>query len=184
MHCVAGAVHCHRVPRRGLSNEDKDPKFTLRNIHMTVGIRTLDLRKVYHSPPPFAAGAGGIVTNLISPRSRGRKRQRKPQIIALEGRSLELLLGATFGSLGPTGAGKATTVGIHTTRVRPTSGKAWSGEHDGWQPQVAVKRLLGVVGQRPNLDFSLTAFEILAFHGAYFGLSALERTERATALLD
>ena len=50
--------------------------------------------------------------------------------------------------------------------------------------QVAVKRLIGVVAQRPNLDFSLTAFEILAFHGAYFGLSAQERTQRAEALLD
>jgi len=33
--------------------------------------------------------------------------------------------------------------------------------------QVAVKRLIGVVAQRPNLDFALTAREILLFHGAY-----------------
>ena len=42
----------------------------------------------------------------------------------------------------------------------------------------AVKRLIGVVAQRPNLDFSLTAREILVFHGAYFGLRFLRRTQR------
>ena len=38
--------------------------------------------------------------------------------------------------------------------------------------------------QRPNLDFSLTAREILVFHGAYFGMPAAERNARADALLE
>jgi ABC-2 type transport system ATP-binding protein len=41
-----------------------------------------------------------------------------------------------------------------------------------------------VVQQRPNLDFSLTAREILLFHGAYFGIDSRARAERATQLLD
>ena len=44
--------------------------------------------------------------------------------------------------------------------------------------------MIGVVAQRPNLDFSLTAREILLFHGAYFGLDFRDRAERADALLD
>jgi ABC-2 type transport system ATP-binding protein len=47
-----------------------------------------------------------------------------------------------------------------------------------------VKRLIGVVGQRPNLDFALTAREILLFHGAYFGVDSRTRAARATQLLD
>jgi len=94
------------------------------------------------------------------------------------------LPGEIFCLLGPNGAGKSTTVGVLTTRVRPTSGQAFIGEHDVWQQQVAVKRLIGVVAQRPNLDFSLTAREILTFHGAYFGLSSQERAKRAEALLE
>jgi ABC-2 type transport system ATP-binding protein len=47
-----------------------------------------------------------------------------------------------------------------------------------------VKRLIGVVPQRPNLDFSLTAREILTFHGAYFGLPARESRRRAEELLE
>jgi ABC-2 type transport system ATP-binding protein len=92
--------------------------------------------------------------------------------------------GEIFGLLGPNGAGKSTTVGILTTRVRPTSGQAWIGDYDVWAQQVEVKRLIGVVAQRPNLDFMLTAREILLFHGAYFGLDSRARSARAAELLD
>ena len=116
-------------------------------------------------------------------RGKGKK-QPKPEIVALDGLSLQILPGEIFGLLGPNGAGKSTTVGILTTRVRPTSGQAWIGEHDVWMEQVAVKRLIGVVSQRPNLDFALTAREILLFHGAYFGIDAQQRSQSADALLD
>jgi ABC-2 type transport system ATP-binding protein len=148
---------------------------------MTAGIRTRDLHKIYNSSPPFAAGAVGLIPGALG---RKRGKQPKPEIVALDGLSLDISSGEIFGLLGPNGAGKSTTVGILTTRVRPTSGQAWIGEWDVWKEQVPVKRLIGVVGQRPNLDFSLTALEILAFHGAYFGLVAAERTARAEALLD
>src|SRR5216684_805718 len=145
-----------------------------------IGIRTRDLRKVYHAAPPFAAGGG-----FGPPAARGKqKKLPKPEIVALDGLSLDISPGEVFGLLGPNGAGKSTTVGILTTRVRPTSGQAFIGEHDVWKAQVAVKRLIGVVAQRPNLDFSLTAREILVFHGAYFGLTSHERSKRAEALLD
>ena len=42
----------------------------------------------------------------------------------------------------------------------------------------------GVVPQHPNLDFALTAREILMFHGAYFGQGHTERRGRADALLE
>src|SRR6202041_721368 len=146
---------------------------------MAVGVRTQDLRKVYNSAPPLGA-AGGFIARADA---KGGK-QPKTQIPALDGLSLEILPGEIFGLLGPNGAGKSTTVGVLTTRVRPTSGQAWIGEHDVWREQVAVKRLIGVVSQRPNLDFALTAREILTFHGAYFGLSSHERNNRAASLLE
>src|SRR5215469_8170594 len=147
---------------------------------MLAGIRTRDLRKVYTSAPPLAAGTGGFSFGG----GRGKGKQPKAQIVALDGISLDISPSEIFCLLGPNGAGKSTSVGILTTRVRPTSGQAFIGEHEVWQNQVAVKRLIGVVAQRPNLDFSLTAREILAFHGAYFGLSSQERAKRAEALLE
>jgi len=145
---------------------------------MAVCVRTLDLRKVYSSAPP--AAAAGLA---IRPPVKDSK-QPKPQIAALDGLSLEVNPGEIFGLLGPNGAGKSTTVGVITTRVRATSGQAWVGEHEVWSEQAIVKRLIGVVPQRPNLDFSLTAREILTFHGAYFGLTSKERNQRADALLE
>ena len=144
---------------------------------MLAGIRTSDLRKVYTSPPPLAAGGG------FGPR-RKNKNQPAREIVALDGLSLDVNGGEIFGLLGPNGAGKSTTVGILTTRVRPTGGQVWIGDYDVWAQQVEVKRLIGVVGQRPNLDFALTAREILLFHGAYFGVDSRTRAGRATQLLD
>src|SRR5947199_3449940 len=149
---------------------------------MVAAIRTRDVRKVYNSAPPVAAGTGGF--SFGAPKPKGKGKQPKPQIIALDGLTFEINPGEIFGLLGPNGAGKSTTVGILTTRVEPTAGQAWIGEHEVWKDQVAVKRLIGVVAQRPNLDFSLTAREILTFHGAYFGLSSQERAKRAEALLE
>ena len=143
---------------------------------MLAGIRTRDLRKVYSSPPPLAAG-GGLI-------ARRKKDQPAREIVALDGLSLDVEPGEIFGLLGPNGAGKSTTVGILTTRVRPTSGQAWIGKYDVWGQQVEVKRLIGVVGQRPNLDFTLTAREILLFHGAYFGIDSQTRSARAAELLE
>jgi ABC-2 type transport system ATP-binding protein len=129
-------------------------------LSMPVGIRTEALRKVFQAPPPLG------------------------EVVALDDLTLEVHPGEIFGLLGPNGAGKSTTVGVLTTRVRPTSGRAWIGDFDVWQRGVDVKRLIGVVPQRPNLDFALTAREILTFHGAYFGLPSIERARRADALLE
>jgi ABC-2 type transport system ATP-binding protein len=145
---------------------------------MAIGVRTHDLRKVYNASPP--AAAGGFIARADA---KGGK-QPKTQIAALDGLSLEILPGEIFGLLGPNGAGKSTTVGVLTTRVRPTSGQAWIGEHEVWKEQARVKHLIGVVPQRPNLDFSLTAREILIFHAAYFGIGSKKRNETADALLE
>ena len=151
---------------------------------MPVGARTENLRKIFSSPPPAAAGFRG--PGIIATRSRlgGRKEKPKIEIVALDGISLDIRPGEIFGLLGPNGAGKSTTVGVLTTRVRPTSGEAFVGEFSVDRDRVAVKRLIGVVPQRPNLDFGLTAREILTFHGAYFGISGAERNRTAQALLD
>jgi ABC-2 type transport system ATP-binding protein len=152
---------------------------------MGIGLRIENLRKVYDSPPPSAARGGGFSytpTRIgLRDKSAGKK---KFEVVALDGISLEIHAGEIFGLLGPNGAGKSTTIGVLTTRTRPTGGRAFIGEYDVWQEQVKAKLLIGVVPQRPNLDFALTAREILLFHGAYFGQSAKERTRRSGELLE
>ncbi len=148
---------------------------------MAIGVRTKDLRKVYSAPPPMALGAAGFT--MMGSRGPAAKQKKDFQIVALESLSLEVKPGGIFGLLGPNGAGKSTTIGILTTRVKPTSGQAWIGDIDVWREQVEAKKLIGVVQQRPNLDFALTAREILLFHGAYYAVPQAERTRRAEELL-
>jgi hypothetical protein len=48
---------------------------------MAAGIRTNELRKVYNTAPPLAAGGGGFA--FAEKRSKGK--QPKPEIVALNG---------------------------------------------------------------------------------------------------
>src|SRR5262249_32972717 len=84
-----------------------------KHLSMPIGIRTQELRKVFHSAPPLGA-AGGFIARADA---RGAKKGPKPQVVALDGISLQVEPGEIFCLLGPNGAGKSTTVGILTTRV-------------------------------------------------------------------
>jgi ABC-2 type transport system ATP-binding protein len=149
---------------------------------VAIGVRTEGLRKVYTSPPPAAVPGRAL---MFTPGAgRDGKQKQKFEVVALDGLSLDIQPGEIFGLLGPNGAGKSTTIGVLTTRIQPTAGRAWIGESEVWTDRVGVKRRIGVVPQRPNLDFSLTAREILTYHGAYFGLPPAERARRAQELLD
>jgi ABC-2 type transport system ATP-binding protein len=149
---------------------------------MGIGIRIENLRKVYATPPPMAQGGAGF--SFSGARNAQDKSRKKFELVALDSISFEIRAGEIFGLLGPNGAGKSTTIGILTTRTQPTSGRAFIGDFDIWQQQVKAKRLIGVVPQRPNLDFALTAREILTFHGAYFGQSTRDRERHADELLE
>jgi ABC-2 type transport system ATP-binding protein len=151
---------------------------------MGVGVRTRELRKIFNTPPPMAVASAAFGGGMRMGRIKNKDSKPNPKITALDGISLEIAPGEIFGLLGPNGAGKSTTVGILTTRVRPTSGEAYIGDYDVWKQQVDAKRLIGVVQQRPNLDFQLTAREILLFHAAYYGIPSAERHRRANQLLE
>ena len=105
-------------------------------------------------------------------------------VIALESLDLDIFAGEFFGLLGPNGAGKTTAIGILTTRVLPTSGKAFVAGCDVVADSVRVRQTIGVVPQRPNADLSLNVLENLQFHAAYFGISAEVATKRAFELLE
>ena len=121
-------------------------------------IRTEGLRKTYKS-------------------SRG-------DVEAVRGIDLDIPAGEFFGLLGPNGAGKSTTIGMLTTLVHPTGGRAWVAGYDVVKDPVAVKRRIGVVTQNNTLDMQLTVSENLQFRSRFFGLPAKVAAKRAAQLID
>jgi ABC-2 type transport system ATP-binding protein len=111
------------------------------------------------------------------------KRYPKRPVNAVDGVTFSVPRGEVFGLLGPNGAGKTTTIGVLTTRVIPTGGKAEIAGVDVARDPVRVKRHLAVVPQRNNLDRQISARNNLIFHAAYFGMSKRERERRADNLL-
>jgi ABC-2 type transport system ATP-binding protein len=94
---------------------------------------------------------------------------------AVDDISLRVWSGETFGLLGPNGAGKTTTIGILTTLVRPSSGRATISGIDVVADPIGAKQRIAVVPQRNNLDRTLRVREILTFHAAYHGVAKATR---------
>ena len=150
-------------------------------------ILTEGLRKVYPTPSgakrrggppaPGASGHGGGPSLPNATNGSG-------EIVALHGLDLEIPEGEFFGLLGPNGAGKSTTIGILTTRIKPSGGHALVAGEDVSRRAVAVRQRIGVVPQRPNPDRSLNVIENLVFHAAYFGIGGGDATARAMKLLE
>ena len=97
--------------------------------------------------------------------------------------NLSVEAGEIFGLLGPNGAGKTTTAGILTTRVVPTSGRAFLAGVDVAAHPALAKQMSGIVSQQNTLDRQLTVWENLYFHGRLFGMGAKASRRVADELL-
>ena len=129
-------------------------------------IRTEALTKVYEAVP------GG-------PADKGH-----PAPPAVDALDLEVGRAELFGLLGPNGAGKTTTIGMLTTRVVPTGGRAFVDGIDVVAEPARAKERIGVVTQTNTLDRSLDVRENLEFHARYFGMDGREARAAADRMLE
>jgi ABC-2 type transport system ATP-binding protein len=116
--------------------------------------------------------------------TEGLTKRFPPSITAVDGLDLGVHAGEIFGLLGPNGAGKSTTIGMLTTRVTPTSGRAAVGGVDIIARPALAKQVIGVVPQTNTLDRAMTVFENLEFHGRYFGMSRSDARRAAGEFLE
>ena len=98
------------------------------------------------------------------------KRYKKADRNAVDGISFEVRAGEFFALLGPNGAGKTTTISILTTTLAPTGGRAMIDGRDIVAEASAVRRIVGIIFQKPSLDMNLTAEENVRFHAILYGL--------------
>src|SRR4051794_36777033 len=106
-------------------------------------------------------------------------RKAYSNIQAVDGVSLELVAGETFGLLGPNGAGKTTTIHMLIGALRPDEGEVTiNGSTD--PTRADVRRQIGVAPQIEALYDELSAAENLSFFGRLYGLAGDRLKERVS----
>jgi ABC-2 type transport system ATP-binding protein len=91
--------------------------------------------------------------------------------------------GEVFGLLGPNGAGKSTTVGMLTTTIAPSSGRAHVAGFDVAADTIAARRASAVVFQESVLDRALTGRHNLAVHARLWGLGPTHANTRIASVV-
>ena len=86
--------------------------------------------------------------------------------------------GEVFGLLGPNGAGKSTTVGMLTTTIKPTAGRAWLAGIDVAEDPIAARHMSSVVFQEPVVDRVLTGRRHLDLHARLWGVEPARTVHR------
>ncbi|MFP5312962.1 MAG: ABC transporter ATP-binding protein, partial [Actinomycetes bacterium] len=105
-------------------------------------------------------------------------------VAAVDGISVQVPAGESFGLLGPNGAGKSTTMKLIGGVTRHTSGQLniMGLDPDTHGPEVRAH--LGVVPQQDNLDEELRVRDNLLVYGRYFGLPMSYLQPKADELLE
>lgn len=99
-------------------------------------------------------------------------------VTALDGLSLEIPSGTTFGVLGTNGAGKTTLFKLLVGHDTPDSGRLSVGEHDVSSAGVAIREHVGYLPERIGFPSALTGREVLDFHARMRGLPRDGRIDR------
>ena len=107
---------------------------------------------------------------------------RGKPFLAVDGISLHVDRGTTFGLLGPNGAGKTTFVKMLLSCAHPTSGFAKVFGQDTRLRQ--ARQRIGYLPENHRFPTYMTAFGMLDFYGALSGMEGTVRKRRIPELLE
>jgi ABC-2 type transport system ATP-binding protein len=114
-----------------------------------------------------------------------RRKPPAPELIALDGVTLDIQRGELFGLLGPNGAGKTTLIKILTTLLAPTSGSAWVDGLDVVTEARAIRRRINMVSGGESCGYGiLTVRENLWLFSQLYGVPGREALRRIDTMLD
>jgi len=125
--------------------------------------------------PAFAIEAEGLTKCFRSFWSR-------MEVRAVDGVSLSVPRGITFGLLGPNGAGKTTFVKMLLSAVKPTAGSARLFGRDSFEP--AARRPIGYLPENHRFPTYFTGGGMLRFYGALSGVDRATLRTRIPELLE
>ena len=102
---------------------------------------------------------------------------------AVQGLTMNVRSGETFGLVGPDGAGKTTTIRLLAAIMDPTAGRATVFGYDTAKEPEPIKRRIGYMAQRFNLYGDLSVWENLNFFADVFQVTGEQRRARIERLL-
>jgi ABC-2 type transport system ATP-binding protein len=105
------------------------------------------------------------------------------KVTAVDNISFTVEKGQIFSFLGPNGAGKTTTINVLTTLLPIQKGKVTISGFDVKSQQDDVRKSIGIVFQNETLDWNLTVWETLEFHGRLYSISKDVRRSRIDELI-
>jgi ABC-2 type transport system ATP-binding protein len=94
----------------------------------------------------------------------------------------QVAAGEVFGLLGPNGAGKSTTIGMLTTTIAPTSGRAALAGYDVAEEPLRARSMSSVVFQEAVVDRGLSGRAHLDLHADLWGVETRAARERIADL--
>jgi len=115
---------------------------------------------------------------------RGLAKTYPGGVEAVRGVDFDVAAGDVFGLLGPNGAGKSTTVGMLTTTIAPTAGRARLAGYDVATQPLAARRVSAVVFQEAVVDRLLTGRRNLLVHARLWGLDRATAAARVAGVVD
>lgn len=110
-----------------------------------------------------------------------RTRWKRREVRAVDGISLSVRKGTTFGFLGPNGAGKTTFVKMLLSAVHPTSGNARIFGRDAADP--AARKPIGYLPENHRFPTYLTGTGMLDLYAALSGVEGARRRKLIPELL-
>ncbi|MBP1986647.1 ABC transporter ATP-binding protein [Halolamina salifodinae] len=109
--------------------------------------------------------------------------KRYGDVVALDGVSLSVEAGTTFGLLGTNGAGKSTLFRMLVGHLTPDSGNVTVGGRDVTDAGHELREAVGYVPEDAGFPPALTGREVLDYQARIRGVPRAERADRVAAAL-
>jgi ABC-2 type transport system ATP-binding protein len=112
-----------------------------------------------------------------------RFKARQKTVTALDGITLEVRRGETYGLIGPDGAGKSTAVRVILGLLRRDAGQSGILGYDSMKDVYAIRERTGYIAQAFALPADMTVLENMRFFANLHGLHAADQAQRIPELL-
>jgi ABC-2 type transport system ATP-binding protein len=113
-----------------------------------------------------------------------RFKTRQGEVTAVNGVTLQVRQGETYGLIGPDGAGKTTTTRVILGLLRRTSGESRILGFDSMHDTYAIRERVGYIAQQFSLPPDMTVMENMQFFAQVQGVSPQDQKHRIPELLE